>query len=564
MLLLLISFLAGVLTVLAPCVLPLLPVIVGGSLADGKVQKRKAFTIIISLGISVLFFTWILKVSTLFIAVPPQFWQILSGVIIMTIGVVMLFPALYEGKFLSKLSIGANRLLGKGDQQHNFLGDMIVGASLGPVFSTCSPTYFIVLASVLPVNAFLGFIYMCAYVLGLCLMLLVVTFLGQKVLSFFGAAADPRGIFKKVLGVLFLLVGLFVLTGGDKALQSAILEKGFFDVTKIEQMLLSIGEEKKAEVPYEPTRTPEEKALYYRKAPEISTPDGFVNTNGEPITLESLRGKVVLLDIWTYSCINCQRTLPYIEGWYEKYKDDGLVVVGLHTPEFAFEKVQKNVEAAVKKFGLTYPTVLDNDFSTWNEYGNRYWPRKYLIDIDGFIVYDHIGEGEYENTERAIRQGLTERAARNGEEVDLDTDLIPEVPLARGVGSPEIYFGAWRNERLANGPQETEGVQTLTLPTNIELNKLYLSGVWDITREYAEGKSEGSIVFKYKAKDIHMVASSEEPIEAKVYQDGVFVKTITIEEDGLYTLMQNQISGEHTIEIRLPKPGLKAFTFTFG
>ena len=144
----------------------------------------------------------------------------------------------------------------------------------------------------------------------------------------------------------------------------------------------------------------QEKSKRYSVAKEITTPDGFINTDGKPVTIGEFVGKkVVLLDIWTYSCINCQRTTPYLNAWYEKYKDDGLVIIGLHTPEFEFEKVYQNVLDATNRLGIKYPVVLDNDYSTWNAYQNRFWPRKYLIDIDGFVVYDHIGEGAYEETE---------------------------------------------------------------------------------------------------------------------------------------------------------------------
>lgn len=566
MILFIISFIAGVLTVLAPCILPLLPVIVGGSLLDGRVDIKKALTIITSLGISVLAFTLLLKASTLLIAIPPAFWQWFSGSIIVSIGVLMVFPALYGGKLLAKWNSKAQMLLGKGERQKSFLGDILVGAALGPVFSTCSPTYFIVLATVLPVSPSLGVLYMLAYIVGLCGALLLVTFVGQKIMATLGVASDPRSWFKKALGVLFIAVGIFVITGMDKALQTTLLEKGFYDVTQLEQKLLQLFDTKTIdpEAPSDAMLNAEQKATYYKKAPEISTPDGFVNSNGEPISLESLRGEVVLLDVWTYSCINCQRTLPYLNAWYEKYKDEGLVIVGLHTPEFAFEKVQKNVEDAVEKFGIQYPVVLDNDYSTWIEYGNRYWPRKYLIDIDGYIVYDHIGEGGYEETERAIRQALMEKAAKEGETILLQENLVNEVEKKSGVESPEIYFGALRNTTFANGMKNAVGEQTLALPPKFERNKLYLDGTWNITEEYAENWTEGSINFVFKANEVYMVASAEMPVEVGVYQDGELVKTILVHEDGLYTLIENETSAEHTLQLRIKEPGLKAFTFTFG
>jgi thiol-disulfide isomerase/thioredoxin len=155
----------------------------------------------------------------------------------------------------------------------------------------------------------------------------------------------------------------------------------------------------------------EKKSKIYKAAKEITSPDGFINTESQSITIGEFVGKkVVLIDFWTYSCINCQRTLPYLNKWYEKYKNEGLEIIGIHTPEFEFEKKYDNVKKATEKFGIKFPVVLDNDFSTWRAYQNNYWPRKYLIDIDGYIIYDHIGEGAYEETEQKIKAALSERA----------------------------------------------------------------------------------------------------------------------------------------------------------
>jgi cytochrome c biogenesis protein CcdA len=241
MLLLIVSFIAGILTILAPCVLPVLPVILGSSVNDKKANKRKTLTIILSLGISVILFTLLLKVSTLFIDIPEYTWKIVSGIIILILGLVTIFPSLWENKFIAKLSRKSNIALGKGDQKKSFWGDVIVGASLGPVFSTCSPTYFIILATVLPVSPLLGLVYLSAYALGLCLALFAVALIGQRIVGKLGVAANPDGWFKKTLGILFVIVAIGILTGADKKLQTYILDKGFFDVTKIEQRLL--GEE---------------------------------------------------------------------------------------------------------------------------------------------------------------------------------------------------------------------------------------------------------------------------------------------------------------------------------
>ncbi|MCP6720234.1 MAG: redoxin family protein [Patescibacteria group bacterium] len=327
----------------------------------------------------------------------------------------------------------------------------------------------------------------------------------------------------------------------------------------------------------------EEKAKQYEPAKEVTTPDGFINV--PKISIKELIGKkVILVDFWTYSCINCQRTLPYLNAWDEKYSDKGLAIIGVHTPEFEFEKKYENVQAAVEKFGVKYPVVLDNDFSTWHAYKNRYWPRKYLIDIDGFIVYDHIGEGRYEETERKIQELLEERMTV----LEIKDSIEKEIAKPEGVEtvdalsprSPEIYFGAWRNLYLGNGKSSTEGIQTLTKPIGIKTNILYLDGDWEFTREFAENKSAGAkIIFRYQAQKVFIVASSEEGVNIRILRDGVPVgdaagidiqtkngeTTVFVKEDGLYRLIEDPAgSGEHTLEIIIENPGLRAFTFTFG
>ncbi|RJQ28989.1 thiol-disulfide isomerase [Candidatus Parcubacteria bacterium] len=313
------------------------------------------------------------------------------------------------------------------------------------------------------------------------------------------------------------------------------------------------------------------------RAKEITTPDGFINT--DKITIGEHVGKsVVLLDIWTYSCINCQRTIPYLNAWWQKYKDKGLVIVGLHTPEFEFEKKYENVLAAVKKFGVGYPVVLDNDYSTWHAYANRYWPRKYLIDIDGYIVYDHIGEGSYEETEKRIQVALAERMERLGMKGGIAADVAkPSGAQAvdpRGLGSPEVYFGANRNEYLGNGAIGTVGWQELFPPANVLLNKLYLVGDWNIQSEYAETRSAARIIFRYKAKNVYLVGSAASPVTVHVLRDGkpvgaeagedVKSGTMTIKDDRLYKVIEDSSYGEHTLELLIENPGFKVFTFTFG
>lgn len=321
---------------------------------------------------------------------------------------------------------------------------------------------------------------------------------------------------------------------------------------------------------------------------EIVNPSGFVNS--EPLTIAGLIGKkVVLIDFLTYSCINCQRTFPYINAWYEKYKPYGLEVVGIHTPEFAFEKNIENVKEAMIKFGITHPIVLDNDYATWNAWGNSYWPRKYLIDINGNVVYDHIGEGGYEETESKIRALLTERAKTLGLPIPafdgLTSDTMPEPVL--GAGSPETYFGGWRNNNFGSGVPGVLGEQKFTEPQTVQPNTLYLIGAWNITREYAETSATvgsgtvGSdrVNFLYTAKSVYFVAGASKPVEMEVLVDSapvpeskkganVYYKNgrsyISVDKNQLYKVIEGSETEKHLLEFIISSPGLQAFTFTFG
>jgi len=602
MTLLIISFVAGVLTILAPCILPLLPVIVGRSISDTTVSKRRVFIITLSLGASVIIFTLLLKATTLFIDIPQDFWKWFSGGIIFIFGLVSLFPELWEKlSFTGVINRKSNQLLTVGYKKDSIWGDVIVGASLGPIFSACSPTYFVILATVLPATPSLGILYLFVYALGLSLSLLIVSLVGQKIMMKIGVVADPRGWFKRIMGIIFIAVALLIITGYDKKLQVSLLDAGFFDVTKIELKLLepkksapedtrSAGTihnsndekqdselnarldsivKKDAMIPQQNFLSIKEKMAKFSLAPEISTPDGFINTGDKPITISEFKGKkVILLDIWTYSCINCIRTIPHLNELYKKYEDQGLVIIGLHTPEFAFEKVQKNVEDAVRRFDIKYPVVLDNDFSTWNAYGNRYWPRKYLIDMDGYIVYDHIGEGDYEETDQAIQKALLERNTRLNVEVKIpvsSSDVVGKFVTEAGqVRSHELYFGSARNTDFENGKQGMAGTQTLTLPADLKSDQLYLGGIWSITPEYAESSPDSTIALKYKAKNVYLVASSENGEEVEVFVDGESIGTVFIKGEMLYTVVAGTDYKEHTLLIKVKKTGVKVFAFTFG
>jgi thiol-disulfide isomerase/thioredoxin len=321
----------------------------------------------------------------------------------------------------------------------------------------------------------------------------------------------------------------------------------------------------------------------FRKAPEFKGITSYINTN--QTKLSDLKGKVVLVDFWTYSCINCIRTLPYLVDWNQKYSDKGLVIVGVHSPEFEFEKNIDNVKQAVTRFGIKYPVLLDNDHETWNAYQNSYWPRKYLVDSDGYIRYDHIGEGGYAETENAIRSLLAERSDQQGLEIsDLNqTKLIvsgaPSVDLNQ-IKSPELYFGyQYARAQLGNiqgfNPEKTVNY---TIPgSNLESNVIYLQGLWKNNPDSMElVGSNGKIMLAYSAKSINIVAGGKG--EAIVMEDGKGNQTnntfkgndvdaegrLIVDGQRLYNIADHANYGNHQIEIAARGPGFKVYTFTFG
>jgi thiol-disulfide isomerase/thioredoxin len=323
----------------------------------------------------------------------------------------------------------------------------------------------------------------------------------------------------------------------------------------------------------------------FKKAKNFTKISEYINT--KPISLDDLKDKVVLVDFWTYSCINCIRTIPYLNEWYDKYSDKGLVIVGIHTPEFEFEKNSDNVKSAVQKFGIKYPVLQDNEKDTWNEYENRYWPRKYLVDDEGYIRYDHIGEGAYNETEKVIQALLAERAARvgikninlnNSDNVDKDLKLEYQDVNFSKIKSPELYFGyEFARAPLGNmegfKPSETVFYQ-LSDNSEIKLNSIYLKGKWKNNPDNMELQStNGSIILKYNSKSVNIVAGGKgnftvaqdkklitNDLSKDAFSDGIFM----IDKQRLYNLVTNKDYGEHTIEMDVKGQGFQIYTFTFG
>jgi thiol-disulfide isomerase/thioredoxin len=290
-----------------------------------------------------------------------------------------------------------------------------------------------------------------------------------------------------------------------------------------------------------------------RTAPEFAGITAWLNS--QPLTMESLRGKVVLVQFWTYSCINCVRTLPYVTKWYDTYKDKGFVVIGVHTPEFAFERETANVETAIKRFGIKYPVAQDNQYRTWRAFGNQYWPAEYLIDRSGTVVATQFGEGNYQQTENMIARlvGEPTPAAQTS-----DPDLA-------GVETLELYLGSEKNDGAIVASQDSAaGERSYTLPDNVPQNRFALSGVWKLSGDHAMSSADGDdILLRFNAPKVNLVAGSASPQTVSVTVDGTPQPPVTVDGSRLYSLYGGS-SGEHVLRLKVLKAGLSAYTFTFG
>jgi thiol-disulfide isomerase/thioredoxin len=290
-----------------------------------------------------------------------------------------------------------------------------------------------------------------------------------------------------------------------------------------------------------------------RPVPEFSGISAWLNS--PPLTVEGLRGKVVLVQFWTYSCINCLRTVPYVTKWHEQYKDKGLVVVGVHTPEFAFEKERANVETAIKRLGIHYPVAQDNQYRTWRAFGNQYWPAAYLIDRSGTVVTTQFGEGGYQQMENAIARLVGERAP-----VAQTTD-----PDLSAVATPEMYLGSEKNDgAIVEQQAATSGERSYALPDSVPQNRFALSGRWNVTDDRVTSSADGDeILLRFNAPKVNLVAGSLSPQTLSVTVDGTPQPPVTVDGSRLYSLYSGP-GGEHVLRLKAPKAGLSAYSFTFG
>ena len=454
----------------------------------------------------------------------------------------------------------------------------IMGLTMGLVWVPCAgPALGFAFTLVREEPGLVALFYLLAYGLGTALPLILIGYGGQAAVHSVRSLSQHSGRIKQVSGAVLIITALsFQLHWFTKIETWLVLNTSFGTLgTQLEEKFLGDTIREKAE---EAKEEPSEPLFDYSDviieplslpflpvlapAPEFSGLGPWHNT--DPFTLESLRGKVVLVDFWTYSCINCIRTFPYIKQYWESYKDQPFVLLGVHTPEFVFEKSEANVVDAIKRNSLTHPIAQDNDFETWRAFSNRYWPAKYLIDAEGNIRYSHFGEGDYEETDLAIQALLEEVGVQwTGSAMDDNTEF------SRLPRTPETYLGT-RNWRLfgnsAGVPDEE--VHTYAFPETLIHSSFYLEGDWKVKdgERHVLQSEEGAIKMRFTGAEINLVMSMEEgasPASVSVLIDGEEHTNFTIDYNDLFSLWKGEY-GTYEVEIRISGKGASAFAFTFG
>ncbi len=576
-LLMLFALVAGAGTALSPCVLPVLPAVLSAGVTGGR---RRPLGVVTGLVVSFTFAVIALVYVIHALGLPNDLLRNVAIGVLFAFGFTLLVPSLSDRveAWISRAAPGPRG--GSGD---GFGSGFLLGFSLGFVYAPCAGP---ILAGVITVSAAQDFTagrlaVALAYAVGSGAVLYALMVGGRRLTD---RLAPIRGQVQIALGVVMICVATLMAFSLDTRFQTAIASDlpgflvnptgGIEDSGAIEASLASV----RTPAGGETVRFPAEEldqplALPHGPpAPEFTDPGEWFNTGGEPLTMAGLRGKVVLIDFWTYTCINCLRTLPYLESWYEKYKNDGLVVVGVHTPEFPFERDAGNVERAIADNHLTYPVVQDNDYGIWDSYGNRAWPAHWLIDADGTIRYLHEGEGSYEETEQAIRM-LLHDSGRGDLGAGATASGVETFSLQ--TTTPESYLGAARAERFVNG-RIAPGTQDFGLGEHLlPPEGLAYNGTWDIAPDGATAEAYASLSLSFNAKQVFLVlGSTDRPRPLRVELDGEPVPkalagadirkgVATINRQRLYRLIDLPEVGRHELTLHFA-PGISGYAFTFG
>ena len=569
--LVLIGLVGGLITGISPCVLPVLPVVfLTGGVQDKQPKKtaqqrrlqerrasRRPYLIVAGLAISFSVFTLLGTLILSALPLPQDIIRWAGLVVLVLLGIAMMFPRVQDLLERPFTRIPQRRVTGG----H---GGFVLGLALGAVYVPCAGP---VLAAITVAGA--------TGKIGLRTVALTVAFAVGTAVPLLGFALAGRGVAERVrafrdrqhgvrvaAGVVVIGLAVALTFNVTDALQRTIPDytsslNSALSGAGASQALGSSQSAALADCAQEPSQT----LADCGKAPAISGIQQWFNTPGDTaLNLSSLTGKVVLVDFWAYSCINCQRAIAHVEAWYSDYKADGLVVIGVHTPEYAFEHVASNVQAGAQRLHITYPVALDNNYTTWNNFGNESWPADYLIDATGQVRNVSIGEGDYSTTESLIRQLLT--AAKPGLKLPAGTD-VPDVTPNDPNQTNETYLGSERAQSFVDGGAPANGNQTYTYPLSMPANEFALTGTWSVSSESLTATKDAGIRLNFVANDVYLDVSGTGTLTATV--DG---KTTTYAVTGapnIYTLVNTGTASpqQDTLTVSL-SPGLSAYSFTFG
>jgi cytochrome c biogenesis protein CcdA/thiol-disulfide isomerase/thioredoxin len=539
-----VAFVAGIVTALSPCILPILPLVLAGSATGGE---RRPYAIVAGLVASFTAFTLAATALLSALGLPDDLLRNIAIAAVFVVGLALIFPRLADVVAQPFRAAGRWAPSDAG-------GGFFLGASIGVLSTPCAGPIIAAIATVAATQrlSFGAVLITLSYALGVGLVLLAIALAARRGFGL-GAVRTRAPVVRPLLGAVIVGVAVIMLLGLDLRLGTRVPE-----YTRSLQRLERTSAVEDAIAGLLGNRAVEDSTLRdFGPAPDFEGITDWLNS--EPLTLDELRGKVVLIDFWTYSCINCLRTLPYVKRWHETYRKDGLVVVGVHTPEFAFERVKGNVEWAVDSFGIDYPVALDNGYDTWDAWQNRYWPAKYLIDRKGHARFAHFGEGAYEESERVIRKLLAES--------DLPAPVSRAVDgdAPGAVQTPETYLGYARLDRFAGQTIANDRPFRYRLPAVLPANHVAYGGNWTVEDERIVAGRNARLQLRYYARKVYLVAGpGGEAATIDVFLDSRRVGRVNVGSYRLYTLaVRPGPANDHLLELRF-SPGTEAYAFTFG
>jgi cytochrome c biogenesis protein CcdA/thiol-disulfide isomerase/thioredoxin len=541
-----VAFVAGVVTAISPCVLPVLPIVLAGGATGGR---RRPYAIVGGLVVSFTAFTLAATALLSALGLPDDLLRNIAIAVVLLVGISLLVPAL--GRLVER----PFQALGRrppGDAGGGFL----LGTSLGLLFTPCAGPVIAAVAALAATSRFSveSVLVTLSYALGAGVVLLLFALAGQSGVNLQGLRRRAPQV-RQALGAVIAGAAVLMVFGLD--LKLATYVPGYTRSLQRVERAAAAQREIDRLVAGRRHVLPESQLRDFGQAPEFQGIDRWVNS--KPLTLASLRGKVVLIDFWTYSCINCLRTLPHVKRWAATYRRAGLVVVGVHTPEFAFERVSANVERAVASLGVHYPIALDNGYGTWSAWGNQYWPAKYLVDRQGHVRYAHFGEGEYQRSEDVIRTLLAEKALPRPVSASIP-DQTPTELL-----TPETYLGSDRIDRFVGSRLVSGREADYSIPRVIPQSSFAYGGRWTVEKERSVAGRDARLRLSFHANKVFLVlgANGRTGI-VQVRVDGRSLKTVRVTEDRLYTLAELPgEAGNHTLDLSI-SPGTEAYAFTFG